>query len=123
MNRFAHSVDNPLAQIDINKCLEFVVSLSERFSAMRGVSLELEPSTDLIEIITSPFMLENLIYLCLDFAMEICGEGRKVIITIKKNDGGARITFAGLKDLGRNGNIRFHSEEGKALTSALGGGN
>ena len=120
MNRFAHSIDKSLAQVDLSECLEFVIVLSERFAAMRGVTLELVPPSGSIEVRTSPFLLENIIYLCLEYAMEKSGEGKNILININKNNGAALIKFSGLASLGKNEDIRFQSEGKKDLISALG---
>jgi hypothetical protein len=40
MNRFAHSVDEPLAEVDPADTAELMVRLCARFAAMRGVKLE-----------------------------------------------------------------------------------
>ena len=59
MNRFAHSVDEPLRQADLNDTLGLMATLSKRFASMRGVTLELEPPSRQVPVVTNPFFLQN----------------------------------------------------------------
>ena len=97
MNRFAHSIDNIFAHVDLVDCLGFVAVLSSRFAAIKGVILELAPDQESVEIHSSPFLLQNLFYLCIDYAMRSAGKEKKVVMTVKKAGGGAEILFHGLE--------------------------
>jgi len=55
MNKFAHSVDEASKTVDLREILELVVALSSRFAAIRGVGLELQPSSSAVSILSSPF--------------------------------------------------------------------
>ena len=119
MNRFAHSVDEPLQQVDLSDTLSLVVALSSRFAFMRGVTLELEPPSTQVPIITNPFFLQNLIWLCLDFAMGSTGAGKAVVLKAEKTERGAKIQFSKLQDLGRREAESFPGERETALLQAL----
>ncbi|MBW1796913.1 MAG: sensor histidine kinase, partial [Deltaproteobacteria bacterium] len=73
MNRFAHSVDESSKSVNLSDVVEFVAALSGRFASMRGVTVEPKPAAVPVTITTNPFFLENLIWLCLDFAMDAAG--------------------------------------------------
>jgi signal transduction histidine kinase len=98
MNRFAHSIDKSLAYVDVVDCLSFVADLSSRFAAMKDVTLELNDSHDPVEIHSSPFLLQNIFYLCIDYAMKSAGKEKKVGIIVNKG-AGAEIRFKGLEAL------------------------
>jgi hypothetical protein len=119
MNRFAHSVDERLRQTDLNDTLALVCTLSGRFASMRGVRLELEPSASQIPIVTNPFFLENLLWLCLDFAMGCAGAGKTVLLKAEKIEGGAKIGFLKLLDLAKSETGPFPGERETALLQAL----
>ena len=119
MNRFAHSVDEPLRQTDVNDSLALTCALSNRFASMRGVALELDPSPTQVPIITNPFFLQNLIWLCLDFAMGSTGTGKAVSLKAGKTEGGAEIRFSKLEDLAAADIESFPGERETALLQAL----
>ena len=119
MNRLAHSVDEPLRQADLNDTLALVCALSGRFASMRGVTLELEPTSTQIPIITNPFFLQNLIWLCLDFAMGSAGTGKTVVLRTEKIERGAKIQFSKLQDLPKGEAGSFPGERETALLQAL----
>jgi len=119
MNRFAHSVDEPLRQTDLNDTLALMCALSNRFASMRGIRLELEPPSIPIPVVTSPFFLQNLIWLCLDFAMGCAGAGKIVFLKAEKTEGGAKIKFSKLQDMAQVETGSFPGERERALLRAL----
>ncbi|MBN2059024.1 MAG: HAMP domain-containing histidine kinase [Deltaproteobacteria bacterium] len=100
MNRFAHSVDDVYKTVDVGECLRLVAALSGRFAAMREVALSFNTLSETIEITTCPFLLENIIYLCLDYAMSAAGKEKTVDMIVKKHVDGAQIRFSGLEKVG-----------------------
>jgi signal transduction histidine kinase len=119
MNRFAHSVDESVKSINLRDIVEFVAALSGRFASMRGVTVKPKPSADPVTITTNPFFLENLIYLCLDFAMDAAGPGNTIDIIAVKTETGTQVRFAQLADLAKAPADKFPSEREKALLDAL----
>ncbi|MBW2163486.1 MAG: HAMP domain-containing histidine kinase [Deltaproteobacteria bacterium] len=121
MSRFAHSVDEPVVNVDLNEILELVKMLSSRFVSMRGVILKPEPSTNPVMVTTNPFLLENLVWLCLDFAMEVAGSGKTVGLITEETKDGARIRFTHLEGLKDATADSFPTEQANALLEALKG--
>lgn len=120
INRFSHSVDRSTDQVDMGEFLTFIIGLSERFATMRGVTLKPQmPDTPLL-ITTAPFRLENLVWLCLDFAMDVSGEEKTVeLIAEKTEDSGVQIRFANLNGLTDSLADTFPKEREKALPKAI----
>lgn len=121
MSRFAHSVDEPVVNVDLNEILELVKMLSSRFVSMRGVTLKPEPSTNPVVVTTNPFLLENLVWLCLDFAMEVAGSGKTVGIITEETKDCARIRFTHIEGLKEASTDTFPTEQANALLEALKG--
>ena len=121
MNRFAHSVDEGSKSIDLGETVALVASLSERLATMKGVTLELRRSSKEVNLRTKPFFLVNLIYLCLEFAMDTVDEGKKVGIIPEGETGGGRVRLTGLGNRGDASAQRFPGEREKALLAALKG--
>lgn len=69
MNRFAHSVDNFQCPSDLCEVLSLMAALSKRTADNKGVRIELRLPEPSVSIDTAPFLLMNLIWLCLEALM------------------------------------------------------
>ena len=96
MNRFAHSVDNTFMKINVCEYIEFVIRLSERSASIKGVEIKPELPTEPVEIETSPFIFENIIYLCLDQAMQSPGEDKAILILLHEKYDRIHVEFKGI---------------------------
>jgi C4-dicarboxylate-specific signal transduction histidine kinase len=99
MNRFAHSADTPLGSLEIEDLFFLVEALSKRLATLRGVTLKLTPPMETFAFHGNLFLLEHLLWQCLDFAMELVGPGNTVEMGAiqKKQDAKIRLTWtAGL---------------------------
>ena len=96
MNRFAHSIDNDFLRINAGEYLEFVIKLSERFAVMKGIILKPAPQEEEVELETFPFLFENILYLCIDTAMENGDEEKTILISFGKRDSRVQFRFSGL---------------------------
>jgi signal transduction histidine kinase len=57
-NRFAHSVDNPIAKVDLNEIVEQSVALARRFAGLKNIELRASISGRPVLLVTSPFLLQ-----------------------------------------------------------------
>ena len=121
MSKFAHSTDQLIKTESVNDILNVATNLANRFAAMREITLEKIPSEEPIKIKTNPFFLENLIWLCLDFAMDTVGPERTVRLLAKEIDNSAQITFSQLGSLPVMPLETFPGKRVEALLSALQG--
>ncbi len=120
MNKFAHSIDEPMKNIDIGETVTLMAALSDRFAIMKGITLERQPPASPITIYTSPFFLENLLYLCLDFCMDNAGPGKTISLMTGKTESGAAVRFSRLDGLAEAAEGVFPGERVTVLLSALG---
>jgi signal transduction histidine kinase len=119
MNRFAHSVDESLKSVNLGDVVGLIATLSGRLASMRGVTVEPKPAEVPVTINTNPFFLENLIWLCLDFAMDAAGAGKTIDIITVKTENGAQIRFMQVEDLAKAPPDKFPTEREKALLDLL----
>lgn len=119
MNKFAHGIDETVKAVDLGETLEFVAALAARFASMRGVVLETEPPARPVITTTVPFVLQNLIWLCLDFAMDAAGEGKAVNLITEETKDGPRIRFTRLQGLAEAPRDIFPAERENALLGSL----
>ncbi|BCO08701.1 hypothetical protein GF1_10770 [Desulfolithobacter dissulfuricans] len=64
LNAFAHSVDHPVQEVDLDQLLKLAASLSHRILSGYGVEVEIT-SAETLQATTSPFLLLNLVCNCL----------------------------------------------------------
>lgn len=99
MNRFAHSIDENVAGVNLNQTVELVGNLTARFAAMQGVTVDLQLPSSAPTVRTVPFFLMNLLCLCLDVAMSASGGEKRVELVVEETASGVLIQFRGLADL------------------------
>jgi C4-dicarboxylate-specific signal transduction histidine kinase len=119
LNMLAHSVDNRLATVDLAGLVELVTQLCARFTSNKGVTLETRLPAAPVMVATNPFLLENLVGLCLDAATGSAGASKSVIIEVGTADRGARILFSGLRLAAEEATSLFTSKPEKALMATL----
>jgi signal transduction histidine kinase len=119
IRRLAHSIDESAKTVDLGEIVEFVVEVSGRSAAAHGVSLEPKPPENPVRITTTPFLLESLVWLCLDVAMDAAGDQKTVGLIIEETENGARVRFTRLEGLAKASTDTFRSEREEALLGAL----
>jgi C4-dicarboxylate-specific signal transduction histidine kinase len=119
MNRFAHSIDETVADVDLNQTIEQFITLTERFVAMQGVKVDLRLPASSLTIPTAPFFLMNLLCLCLDFSMSASGEEKRVGLVVEETEDSVRIRFRQLAGLTEALLKTFPSDREKNLLAVL----
>jgi signal transduction histidine kinase len=119
MNRFAHSVDEPVNSVDLNEILDLAVALSARLAAMRKITLATKPNAGPVMLTTSSFHLLNLLWRCLDFAMNTAAEEKVVELAVEKTPKTVCIRFRGLGKQEGTSPDAFPSEIEKTLLHLL----
>jgi len=120
MNRFAHSVDESEKSVDLFDMVELIAGLSARFASVRGVELAAVPPEKPITVLTNPFLLQHALWVCLNFVMEQCGKGQKVLLGLDENENWARVhVTAGPGILKGSPGTPFPAESEGALIRAL----
>ncbi len=96
MSLLAHSSDEPIAQVDVGKTLELVISLGERIASMRRVTLRaVEPEAPVMSRMDL-FVLENLIWLCIECGLSAELPEKTLTMTVESSGESARIRFKGV---------------------------
>lgn len=119
MNRFAHSSDDAVADVDLNQTIELVGALTARFAAMRGVRVDLHLPASSPTIATAHFFLMNLLCLCLDFAMSASGDEKRVDLVVEETANSAQIRFRQLAGLTEALLETYPSDREKSLLTVL----
>jgi len=91
VNRFAHSVDLPLAVFDLGEVLERVVFLSQRTATLARVELSLRLPEESVTLESNPFCVQQAVFCCIDLAVAAADEGRRIVVTYRGGDGTAEV--------------------------------
>jgi signal transduction histidine kinase len=91
MNKFAHSVDEPVKNFELNELTENLVELSRRFAGLRKLRLEWRPGGAPVMLVSKPFLLEQVIFTGIEAAMQRSRREGAVRIEVRPDDAGARI--------------------------------
>ncbi|MGD9973111.1 MAG: histidine kinase dimerization/phospho-acceptor domain-containing protein [Desulfatirhabdiaceae bacterium] len=93
MNRFAHSIDEPIKRVNLNDMLCFTASLSTRLASMKCVTLKTPSIENNLEIQTRPFFLENLIWICFKHIFNAREQPRDLNLSLENRESHAAICF------------------------------
>lgn len=86
MNQFSHSVDRPLARIDMRDLLSCLLFITRRITDMKGVTVSYSPGNTPIPVTTAPFYLMMLLWLVLEKAVGQLEKGMTVHCEVTRND-------------------------------------
>lgn len=92
MNQLAHSLDQPVAVVDLTKTLRLLTALTSRSPQMRNVTMGIIESLHPVKVETAPFFLMTLIWYLLDCATAAEKVASLTIAAEHRKDG-ARIVF------------------------------
>ncbi len=101
LNRLAHSVDATGIRIDLADLIALVVELYGRKAAQAEITISAAVPADSVSLITRPFLLQDLIGVCIDAALPRVDDSRILTITAESLADGAKICFlhlAGIED-------------------------
>jgi signal transduction histidine kinase len=80
MSRFAHSFDHPEAPVDLYDLCRLVATLAGRMAAMRKVNLEIKEPPQPLTLLRHPFLLQRLLWRCLELALPATNEGQTLTL-------------------------------------------
>ena len=117
MNKFSHSVDEPLKSVDMIEVLELMIGLAGFLSFSCKVRFD-PPQQGVPAVQTYPFRLQNLIYQTLVFAFESAGPEAEIQVAIQpESSGRLRITFSGL---GSKSGRPFPDDQTQRIADSIG---
>lgn len=97
MNRFAHSMDEPVADLNLGETVELLAALSGRIAAMHGVTFETMVPDAPVWVKSNPVFVETLLWTCLEYAMGAAGSEKRLGIVLDETESGARVRVTGLQ--------------------------
>jgi hypothetical protein len=117
LNTFAHSADEPVAEVDLGELAALAAVLASYVSFSSSVDLQCMSGAG-PRLTTRPLLLEDLVYRGLIHAFRQVGPDGSVSVSTGTTPDGGRIVIAGL---GRSGADGFLGDEVKRIARALDG--
>lgn len=84
LNRFAHRLDTPLLEFNLNDLAHDIIRLSKRFASLKKVSLEFTSPKEQILITNNPFRVQHTVFSCLKLALDDSNPNDCISITLEK---------------------------------------
>lgn len=94
MNRFAHSADIRVKNINLGDTLALSVALSCRLAALKSVKLNIMQPPHPIMVTIHLFYFHNLIWLCLKEILERAGVEKEITLTLRPLPEGPAVIFS-----------------------------
>ncbi len=107
MNQFAHSVDAFAAPVDLFLATELVSNLAGRLADMRKVTLRVNRPPSPVVVDGNPFLIENLIWLGLEFAITGTSEGLTLTLAPEKTGSAVSLRISGINGLDEDSTTRL----------------
>ncbi len=118
LNRFAHIIDELWYEVDLGDLLGRCRALFSRLAAMQCVTLEVAVPADPVRVGTSPFLLLNLLWLCVYELARASTQPRTVTLRLARVGDGVRLEVESLGGGGEAAPPRV-SEEMSKLAETL----
>jgi len=103
LNRFAHSVDEPLREVDVAELLQQICDLCARFADLKQVTLERQLPGEPVSLTVDPFAFQYAVYLGIDLALQSAGEARAVTVSLAKAGTGCELVVASADPIAPDG--------------------
>ncbi len=95
LNSFAHSVDEPRCEFDVNQIVENLAALIERLASLKRARLETRPSGEPVRIIGWPFLLQQALFLSFRTLVAQAQKDDVLVISVARLEDGVRVSVEG----------------------------
>jgi len=94
LNQFAHSMDEEAAYPDLNDILLLTGNIAKRLARLKEVVLEVKPSDNPINIFMNPFKLEQMVFGCIEYLLNMPEKKNRITIDIAQDKENTRIIIS-----------------------------
>lgn len=116
LNRFSHSVDEPVAVVRVAEVVGEICDICERFANLAKVRMERDIAEEGATRELDPFALQHAIYLAIRAALSAASERRELTVGWD----GARVLVASADPIGEAGERLLQGELMRALSAEIG---
>jgi signal transduction histidine kinase len=94
LNRFAHSVDSPVAVFDVREALERIVALAQRSARLARTELTLDFPAHSRSLETGPFGFQHGVFTCIELALAGSVRQRRITVGYRLLHRGVQVTVS-----------------------------
>ena len=94
-NTFGHSADDPVREFELNSLIENLTELNQRFALMKKTSLDFQPADEPLSITNSPFLLQQLLFLCIRRFLSFSQPEDSVFISLRPDEADVHLKVEG----------------------------
>jgi C4-dicarboxylate-specific signal transduction histidine kinase len=120
LNKFAHTVDEPVQHVDPRDMIDNLVKLSLRLAARKSVEIGAELGEQPLAITTNAYRLQHAVFSGIELALSVATGGETLTISLREENGGAIVSLDGL-DFDSIEKTGLESSPIGALMMSLGG--
>ncbi len=91
LNKFAHSMDEPKARVEVNELLDQLAFLVQRFARLKQVQLTVNPVEPPFAICIDLFRLQLILVACLEYCLDHTASGGVITLQSQKTSQGIAI--------------------------------
>ena len=95
LNTFAHSVDDPVRQFDLVQLVDNFIRLAQRLASLKRVNLEGIHKDSALQVKTSPFLVQQVLFLCIQRCLNLSQAEDTIEIHTIDNDPHVEIEVRG----------------------------
>jgi signal transduction histidine kinase len=121
INRFAHSVDLPVAVFDLTEAIERVLFLADRSARLARVELVSDLPPESIVLESNPFCVQQAVFTCIDLALQSASDIRRVAVDYAVHGDGVEIRVTSADHLTKDKNTTDSLELLQFLLESIGG--
>jgi signal transduction histidine kinase len=121
INRFAHSVDLPVAVFDLKEAIERVLFLADRSARLARVELVSDLPTESIVLESNPFCVQQAVFTCISLALRSASDVRRVAVDYAVRGDGVEIRVTSADRLTKDKNTDDSLELLRLLLERIGG--
>ncbi|MFC1811371.1 hypothetical protein ACFL03_01635 [Thermodesulfobacteriota bacterium] len=93
LNKFAHSTDESITEIDLYRITEQLVTLSMRFARNKHIVLKVHTPEESIPVLTHPIQLQKALFECIECCVNVMTSGGRISIYPRKSDKNPEVYF------------------------------
>jgi C4-dicarboxylate-specific signal transduction histidine kinase len=120
LNRFAHSMDEPVAEVELNDLIGQMAMLMQRFARLKKVQLQVTPAERPITVRNDPFRLQLVLAACVDCLLAQSQEGAVIRLQAQRDEQRAELrVVADRQGLSASSNLSAPEQVVDGLSTVL----
>ncbi|NNG00182.1 MAG: hypothetical protein HKM93_12430 [Desulfobacteraceae bacterium] len=120
LNQFAHSMEHPIEPLELAGLVHTVLDLGRRIIEQRRMEFEIETPQAPVTVSSNRFYLMNLIWSCIEIAMDSVDSDACITIDIRATSAGGSVSFNRIDQGPEPLKIRELTDMEKALLQGMG---